>query len=365
MIKLVISDLHISAGTPTGEYSPYEDFHYDDALAEFLDFYSSGEYRNIPVELILNGDILDPLKVSVGNTFPDRITNAIALEKVGLCLNGHPTIVRCWRKFLSQSNKSITYIMGNHDLEVAYLSVQDLLRSIIAGPSNQDRIRFRIFDPFYDLPGGVRVCHGNQFEALNRVDYHRLFITRGGQDPCLNLPWGSIFLLKVLLPIKEQRPYITQIHPFSRYFALAMLSDTSVALPAGMRASYYFFKTRFWEARQRSASLKQTFSILQEEAVVAPELADVAFSMMAADPRLTAVVMGHSHAAKIRHFGQRDAIYVNTGTWTKLISLDLSDLGVHTRFTYSLIDYRDTSAVPKVRLFRWFGNQKPYSELRY
>lgn len=365
MIRLVLSDLHISAGNPPGEYSPYEDFHYDLALEEFLDYYSSGAFRSIPVELILNGDIFDPLKVSVNGLFPDRISNAIALEKMGRCLNGHPVVVRALRRFLSRKGKSITYIMGNHDLEIAYLSVQELVRTVLCAGNAGAPIQFRVFDPFYDLPGGVRVCHGNQFEALNRVDLHRLFITRGGQEPILNLPWGSIFLLKVLVPIKEKRPYINLVHPFSRYFSFALLTDTSVALPAGLRAAFYFFKTRFWEARQRSASFRETLSILQEEGVVSPNLQDVAFSMLEREPSLTAVIMGHTHGAMIRRYPGRNATYVNTGTWTKLINLELPDLGVHTRFTYALVDYRDGGSAPKVSLCRWFGTQHPTMELRY
>mgnify|MGYP002640396972 CR=1 FL=1 len=365
MLKLVISDLHISGGTPSGSFSPYEDFHYDEELAEFLEFYSTGEYFDMPVELILNGDILDPLKVDINGTFPDRITNAIAVQKVGRCLDGHPLVVQALRQFIRRPGKSITYIMGNHDLEIAFLSVQELIRSVIAGPDHTRLIEFRVFSPFYDLPGGIRVTHGNQFEALNRVDLKRLFMTRGFAEPVLNLPWGSIFLLKVLLPIKNQRPYINLVHPFGRYYWLAVVSDSQVAIPAGLRAAYYFTKTRFIEARQRAASFRETFRILREEAVVTPDLEEFAFALMDNNPSLTGVIMGHSHQARIRRYGKRGAMYVNTGTWTKLINLNLSDLGVHTRFTYAMVDYRGGTGEPRLGLYRWFGSQRPYSELRY
>ncbi len=366
MLKLVISDVHIGAGNPSGEFNPYEDFHYDSIMAEFLDHYSTGENAGREVELVINGDFLDPLKVPIDGAFPDRITNNIALQKVGACLNGHPTVVRALREFVSRPNKSITYIMGNHDLELAYPSVQQLFRSVVGAPRYQDRIPFLVFEPCYDLPGGVRICHGQQYEALNKVNLQRLFLTRGYAEPILNLPWGSIFLLRVLLPVKSERPYINLVHPFGRYLAIAMLTDTSVALPATARAMYHFFKTRFVEARKRAVSFRQTLRILREEAVVTPDLEVAAVEMFDNDPTLTAVIMGHSHTAKIRRYRKRGAIYINTGTWTKLISLDLPDLGVHTRFTYALIDYpEDRPERPNVGLYRWFGTQHPYMELRY
>jgi UDP-2,3-diacylglucosamine pyrophosphatase LpxH len=366
MLKLVISDIHIGAGTPAGEFNPYEDFHYDSVMADFLDHFSTGEYLERDVELVINGDFLDPLKVPINGAFTDRITNQLALLKIGSCLNGHPIVVEALRRFVSGPNKSITYIMGNHDLDIAYPSVQQLFRSVVGAPNFQDRISFRIFDPFYDLPGGVRICHGQQFEALNKVDLQRLFLTRGHAEPILNLPWGSIFLVRVLMPAKAERPYINLVYPFGRYLAMALLTDTSFAVPATARAFYHFIKTRFVEARKRSVSFRQTLEILREEAVVAPDLEVSAIDMFDKDPTLTAVIMGHSHTAKIRRYKKRGAIYINTGTWTKLISLDLPDLGVHTRFTYACVDYADDATTrPTVGLFRWFGQQSPYMELRY
>ena len=367
MIKLVISDLHLAGGSPPGEFNPIEDFHADGQLSEFVRYYSNAQFEKEDVELILGGDFLDPLKIALDGKYPDKITDSVALRKVSRCLEGHPQVVKALRNFIETSGKSVTYMMGNHDLEIAYLSVQNLIRSVLAGPRHMDRIRFRVFDPFYDLPGGVRVCHGDQYEALNKVDLNQLFLTQGHPEPILNLPWGSIFLLKVLLPVKHKRPYINLVHPFGRYVLWAMVTDTSVALPAVLRSSFYFMKTRFWEARKRAVSFRQTLQILSEEAVVAPNLEETAFQMFDENPGLHAIIMGHSHVAKVRKYGPRGALYINTGTWTKLISLDLPDMGVHTRFTYAMIDYRHRGADsrPEVTLNRWFGQQKPYSELKY
>lgn len=364
MLKLIISDTHLSMGNRLGHFNPFEDFHDDDALVSFLRYYSTGEYAKEEVELILDGDIFDPLAVEVNGGFPERISSGIGVLKMSRCLEGHASVVAAMREFLAVPGKRITYIMGNHDLEVAFPAVQQLLRTVLGGPEASERIRFRIYEPWYDLPGGVRVCHGNQFEALNRVDLKHLFLTKGYSEPILNLPWGSIFLLKVLLPVKQERPYMTLVHPFSRYLALALVTDTKVAAPATARAVYHFLRTRFVEAHKRAASMRETVRILREEAVVTPDLEVVAASMMRDNPGLRAVIMGHSHEAKIRRMGNR-GVYVNTGTWTKYVSLDLPDFGAHTRLTYAKVDYRGGGPSPRVGLFQWFGPVEALRELKY
>ena len=364
MIKLVISDTHLSMGNRLGHFNPFEDFHEDDALIRFLQYYSSGEFADEDVELILNGDIFDPLAVEVSGGFPERVTSGIAVWKMTRCLEGHSGVVAALRRFLGQSNKKITYIMGNHDLDIAFPAVQQLLRTVLGGPDGSERIRFRIYEPWYDLSGGVRVAHGNLYEALNRVDLKHLFLTKGYSEPILNLPWGSIFLLKVLLPVKQERPYMTLVHPFSRYLAFSLVTDTRVAAPATARAVYHFMRTRFVEARKRAASLRETFRILREEAVVSPDLEIAAGEMMRDNPGLRAVIMGHSHEARVRRMGNR-GVYINTGTWTKYVSLDLPDFGAHTRLTYAKVDYRQGGPSPRVGLFQWFGSMEPLRELMY
>ena len=64
-VILVISDLHLSAGKMIkGKRNFLEDFHYDNELIDFLKYYCSGDYENIPVELVINGDFLARLPVA-------------------------------------------------------------------------------------------------------------------------------------------------------------------------------------------------------------------------------------------------------------------------------------------------------------
>ena len=59
-VILVISDLHLSAGKMIkGKRNLLEDFHYDNELIDFLKYYSEGDYKDVAVELVINGDFFD------------------------------------------------------------------------------------------------------------------------------------------------------------------------------------------------------------------------------------------------------------------------------------------------------------------
>ena len=47
----------------------------------------------------------------------------------------------------------------------------------------------------------------------------------GGSEPILNMPWGSIFVMKVITRLKEERPYVDKIRPFWAYLIRALVFD--------------------------------------------------------------------------------------------------------------------------------------------
>ena len=60
-IKIVVSDLHLGKGRilPGGGVNSFEEFYYGEKLVEFIQYYSSGAFRDYDVELIINGDFLN------------------------------------------------------------------------------------------------------------------------------------------------------------------------------------------------------------------------------------------------------------------------------------------------------------------
>ena len=65
LLRLVLSDLHLGTGTRRGQLNPLEDFIHDDRLVELLAYYDQLTGADGSIELILNGDIFDLLKVKI------------------------------------------------------------------------------------------------------------------------------------------------------------------------------------------------------------------------------------------------------------------------------------------------------------
>jgi len=87
-VVLVISDLHLGAGKMIkGKRNLLEDFHYDNELVDFLNYYSSGDYQDIEVELVINGDFFDFLAVPYVEFYDDEFwSEKASLAKLKMIL---------------------------------------------------------------------------------------------------------------------------------------------------------------------------------------------------------------------------------------------------------------------------------------
>lgn len=104
-IKLVVSDLHLGSGMflESGERNVLENFVFDREFSEFLENLSFvNEDPDFPVELILNGDILDFLSVNYKETYFDFISETVSLTKLKMIIEGHPVFFDALRKFISK-----------------------------------------------------------------------------------------------------------------------------------------------------------------------------------------------------------------------------------------------------------------------
>ena len=62
---VVLSDLHLGKGRylKDGQPNIMEEFEEDERFSEFVDYYSSGEFEEEEVHLVLNGDILNLIQI--------------------------------------------------------------------------------------------------------------------------------------------------------------------------------------------------------------------------------------------------------------------------------------------------------------
>jgi UDP-2,3-diacylglucosamine pyrophosphatase LpxH len=327
-IKLVISDLHFGSGRylRSGNMNSLEEFLYDDQLAEFLNYYTSGDFVDAEVELIINGDFLNFLQVDYKGHHLTVITEEISVAILKSIVNGHPKAVDALRKFAQDPKHKITYVVGNHDQGMLWPACQRHFNEAIHA-----QVKYRSIIYYFD---GVHIEHGHQYEAANRIDPRKFFLKKNLPEPILNLPFGSHFFVDFVLKIKETRPYVDKVRPFNAFMKWGLINDTFYTLKTILLLLKFFLKTAFARNPRHNWSISRILQIMKESAVF-PEL-EVAAERILQDDRVNTVIFGHSHVYSYRQFGSAKE-YFNTGTWTELTSLDITNLGKITKLTYVLL----------------------------
>jgi hypothetical protein len=268
-LKIVVSDFHLGPGSRLsgGGWNILEDFRQDHKFEELLKYYTSGTFTNHQVELIFNGDILNMIQTDYHGHHPVIITESVSLEKLKNIIAGHPQFFRSLRDFLSEPAHSLTYVIGNHDQEMYWKATRTLFEKTVGREVNWKNTYYQI--------DGIHIEHGHQYEAVNRVDLSRLFLTEGLPEPILNLPWGTLFTIQFLVKIKKRRPALDKIRPFRMLLWWSLFHDTWLTVTSLIKLVSYFLSTRFSKNRYRQSSLRTTLKILWEASVF-PDLSDSA-----------------------------------------------------------------------------------------
>lgn len=345
-IKLVVSDLHLGKGRllPTGGINHLEEFYFGDKLVEFIQYYSSGAFRDYEVELIINGDFLNFLQVDYKGHFLTVLTEGVCLEVMKSIVDGHKRVFKALTEFAAKPGNVITYIVGNHDQAMLWPACREYLNQVC-----HTNIRYKNIVYFFD---GVHIEHGHMHEAANRMDPRRFFLKKDLAEPILNLPFGSHFFVDLVLKIKFKYPFVDKIRPFGKMVRWALINETRMTISAIWGALRFLSRSMFtWDPR-RQWGFKKVFEIILESAIF-PDLGDAARRVLQ-DERVHTVIFGHSHVYQYRQWAV-DKEYFNTGTWTDITSLDIVSLGKITKLTYVIIEYPEDGGRPRGRLKEWRG----------
>lgn len=362
-IRLVVSDLHIGTGSARGRFNPHEDFHDDDRFAELLEYHTTGEYSDAAVELVINGDFFDLLKVRVGGVWTDKITEAIAVDKVRRCLDGHPVVVDALRSFLARGRTRLTYVPGNHDIEMMLPGPEVLFTQRAANEQDRHRIQFITRTDSYHLAEGIQIRHGHQFEAIHRFDYQNLMVARKGGEPVLALPWGSLFVLKVVNPAKLERHLVDHVAPLRRLLLGGIFFDFRFAVKFISKTIYHFIRTRFSRRGNILRRFVDTLRIFRDEMSPLAHFDRIAMRTLRRTQGVHTLITGHSHGPRCRMI-EDGRLYINTGAWMKVINIGLQHLGQDSGPTYAHIETVGTMP-PQTTLRRWYGRHKMARLIEY
>jgi len=191
------------------------------------------------VELIINGDCFDFLVIPPFQT--DSTTDpAIALGKLEKIIAAHGPFFEVLQTFISTPGHSVTFLAGNHDIELCFEEVCARIAKIIYGASGEgDGVHFCTSRFYRPLPD-VYIEHGNQYDFWNSTSGiwddmgHALTV----QPDKFPLPFGSQYVLRVGHPISLAHPYFDHFEPsmnILRQIALLSLLDPELTIATAER----------------------------------------------------------------------------------------------------------------------------------
>lgn len=366
----MISDLHLGAGHYIdGKPNVLEDFHYDEELVEFLKYYSEGEFANRTVELIINGDLFDLLAVPFVPFFDDEFwSEEAALEKLKLILDAHKEVIQAFDNFLSQKNKTITFIIGNHDGELIFPSLQEHLLSRI---SEANRCKFIIMAPEdgeYTPHKGVRIKHGHEYEIANNFKPSDSMIEDNKGKKYFLPPWGSYYVIRVINKFKEQRDHINAVRPIKRFLINGLIYDSLYTIRFMFANAFYFVLVRFIVFFKQGHPLKEVLDHALNELELFKDYESMTEEYFQQNEDVKLLIMGHTHNPlyKIQVNGQ---IFLNTGTWTDMYYIGFENRGHGARLTFAQVDIHKEKGKETGEesfdsaLFCWKGlNDRPFED---
>jgi UDP-2,3-diacylglucosamine pyrophosphatase LpxH len=384
-IKLVISDLHLA-----DSHSIFDGFGdlQQSALEGLLSSTSTNSFADNAddVELIINGDCFEFLFMEPhekqGITYP-----ATALSKLECVIDGHRPFFDALRGFISQTGRHITFIIGNHDVELVFKDVQERICEVVCNePGMKECLNFchsYFYRPLYD----VHIEHGNQHDFWNRITD---LWDEGGQPLTFNpskitLPLGTQYIQRAAYPINVQYPYFDHFEPpmnLTPQVALLCLLNPEIVVTTAQHAMEMLSYSRkpfvglalqeennpvliFENAMREFAAFQEDllaqhpdfieplgestrvdamleFAAIREalslpytdaiKAIFVPTMYRMAESTaqgiqntLRNDHSIGYAIAGHTHMHRINSINDGSQVYLNTGTWTTRYALPGAD----------------------------------------
>jgi len=349
MKAIVLSDLHIGTGFyhEDGKRNILEDFEKDEEFAELLEFYSEGDFYDEKIHLILNGDIFNFIQIPYDGEFTHLITEEKVVDGVDRIYQGHKKFFEALRLFARRPNKKIFYVIGNHDHPIVFKKAQERFNYYIDHEA--------VFSFSY-YQNGLYIEHGHRFDYQN--NFTRPVTTYNGEK-IANLPWGSLFVLYLLPELKKHRPYIDKVRPLSLYIKNSFFNDTRFFFYMCWQVIWFVLRTQTKKYILSNPNFRMHWDLLRKMSVNCASNAYIE-SLFKEKSKAKVIVVGHSHIAEWRRL-DGGKVYVNSGTWNDIPSLDIGKNVDINKKSYVFLDIdEENEKIRRADLLDWKGTWKPY-----
>ncbi len=288
-VIVALSDIEIGAGGPT------DDFPQSAWLGELILRYCEGAFADVPVTLVLNGDTLDLLKTSIDGAWPTHIDASIGLAKLARIAPVHRAFFAALAEFAAhkRARRHIAFVLGNHDPELCLPEVQGAVRALCGGAS-EEALSF----PGLSLRiGDVHIEHGCQADPLFTFDPNALTLEHEGRR-LLNLPWGSVALLEVAIPLTPVLYHHDRLKP--RDQLLELLPELKRLL---IGAFWRYWTRDYWQhylaaqdpLRRLSWTMLREIAYRFAAGAMDVNLGDTYQRLVKADDQVRVCIVGHAH----------------------------------------------------------------------
>lgn len=361
---IVISDIHLGAGVYINHKRNYlEAFHSDKELVDFIAYYSSGDYVGRDVDLIINGDFFDLLAVPFVPFFDDEFwCEEAALAKLELILKAHAEVIEALGRFLEIKKKKVYYIIGNHDAEMLFPSLQQrLLFHLPEKVRDHFVITSNESGEFSPVPGVV-IKHGHEYEKAHQFKPHKALVSDELGKKYFVPPWGSYYVTRIVNKFKEIRPYVDAVRPVKKFILHGLIYDTFFTLRFMIATIYYFIMVRFIHYFWLDKNVKRLWRKMKVELELFQDYETLTQDFMNSRQGLKVLIVGHTHNPIFRSYAD-GTVFINTGTWTRVYSLDFGKRTEGINLTYAQIDLKDGQDELNASLLVWKGRSElPFEE---
>ena len=306
---IVIGDIEMGTGNIT------DDFISDRALSGLI---LSLKDRKHPVDLVLNGDTFDflkaPYKLTPKPIYTRYVTEEVALAKLRLVFNAHRGVFDALKKFAEAECKEIYFIIGNHDLELAFSAVKKEIKKMLGKHVHFPGLVYR--------KHRVYVEHGHQYDFATVINPRRLFVDHNGKK-ILNNTFISFTIISALIPLKEEHPFLERIKPIPHLLSFYR----PVGKKVNRRVASYFVKSMLYYPLRYYADPTYTFpsKFIQEFfsriGTLDWEIADIVSRFKKRKLRKEKIyVLGHIHDKYVEETQKR--VILRPGSWRDEYYLD-------------------------------------------
>lgn len=365
---IILSDLHIAAERGAGLFR---------ADAELAEFFGWVREETRDTLILLNGDILDYLVVD--NESPAYAYNLKELgPRTDSIIEHHPEVFDALSLLARSDRHQVVLMSGNHDPEMAFPSVRQVLEARLGVGVGGGALGWLVHGEAATVEVGaarVIVEHGDYFDSWNRVDRGALRYAVGLESRGLldyheyKSPIGSRLVIDHIAQLRATHPWVDVLKPEREAVFPLLLEVMPVAEKwryKGALRKYALERTesaigkirrkikpvavfkgeagtderdarfRKWLADLDQGEMKgtggpmssrfieQLRQVSAEDFFFDPDVAegnseDIEFMIESGADLL---VHGHTHSAKAHRLGV--GVYLNSGTWGRLIRLPMS-----------------------------------------